>query len=219
MKLPDTYTRIYAKLPRAAWLLIGVTLVLFLLSGFTNFNAVLGRVWLEEQPLQYADALVVLGGGIDAESGELSFKTEERVRSAVQLFKDARPAPYLVVTGGKVGANPYAEAPAMAKLAQSLGVVENDIIQEDQAKNTLENAANVIVIGKKHGWSTYIVLTSDFHTSRACTFFRNAGAQVVCRSANRNAVQQRTFTRRLQGTKVVLREYAANLYYWLTGKL
>lgn len=219
MKLPDTYTRIYTKLPRAAWLLIGVVLVLFLLSGFTNFNAVLGRVWREEQPLQYADALVVLGGGIDEQTGELSFKTEERVRSAVQLFKEARPAPFFVVTGGKVGSNPYAEAPAMAKLAQSLGVVENDIIQEDQAQNTLENVANVIAIGKKYGWEKYIVLTSDFHTSRACTFFRNAGAHVVCRAADRNAVQQRTFARRIQGTKVVLREYAANLYYWLTGKL
>ena len=218
MKLPREYARMYQKLPRAVWLLIGVALVLFLLSGFTNVNAVLGRAWLEEQPLQYADALVVLGGGIDAQTGQLSFKTEERVRSAAALFKDARPAPYFVVTGGKVGDNPYAEAPAMAKLAQSLGVVENDIIQEDQAQNTLENAANVIALGKKYGWEKYIVLTSDFHTSRACTFFRNAGAQVVCRSADRNTIQQRTFTRRLQGTKVVLREYAANLYYWLTGK-
>ncbi|MEK7631847.1 MAG: YdcF family protein [Patescibacteria group bacterium] len=220
MKLSPRYEKIYRKLPPAVWLLIGTLLLFILLSGFTNFNVVLGRTWLEQQPLKPVDALVILGGGINEETGVLSFKTEERVRTGAKLYLEDHIAPVIVVSGGKVGDNPFAEAPAMATLLQTLGVVENNILQEDKSQNTLENAANVVILGKKLGWRNIIVLTSDFHTSRACTFFRNAGAPpVTCRAADRSTVQQTSFVRRLQSTKVVLREYAANCYYWLTGKL
>lgn len=219
MKLPPKYKKIYRKLPRAVWLLIGTLLIFIILSGFTNLNVVLGRVWLEQESLKPVDALVILGGGINEETGVLSFKTEERVRSGAQLFLNDKIAPVVVVTGGKVGSNPFAEAPAMSKLLQQLGVVENNIIQEDKAQNTLENAANVVAIGRKLGWKSIIVLTSDFHTSRACTFFRNAGAPpVICRAADRSTVSQNSPIRRLQSMKGVLREYAANLFYWLIGK-
>jgi len=108
----------------------------------------------------------------------------------------------------------------MSKLLQKLGVVENNIIQENQAQNTLENAANVVAIGRKLGWRSIIVLTSDFHTNRACTFFRRAGAPpVICRAADRSTVAQSSPLRRLQSMKGVLREYLANCYYWLRGKL
>lgn len=219
MRLSPRYEKIYRRLPPAAWLLIGTLALFVILSGFTNLNVVLGRVWLEQQPLQPVDALVILGGGINEETGVLSFKTEERVRTGAQLFLKEKIAPVVVVTGGKVGSNPFAEAPAMAKMLQTLGVVENNIIQEDMAQNTLENAANVVAIGRKLGWKSIIVLTSDFHTSRACTFFRNAGAPpVTCRAADRSTVSQNSPARRWQSTKGVLREYAANCYYWLTGK-
>ncbi len=219
MKLSPRYEKMYRKLPPATWVLIGTLVLFILLSGFTNLNVVLGRVWLEQEPLKPVDALVILGGGISEETGVLSFKTEERVRTGAQLFLKDKIAPVVVVTGGKVGSNPFAEAPAMAKLLQQLGVVENNIIQEDQSQNTLENAANVVAIGRKLGWKSVIVLTSDFHTSRACTFFRNAGAPpVTCRAADRSTVSQGSPIRRLQSMKGVLREYAANCYYWFIGK-
>ena len=214
------FLRIYQKLPLDTWLLIGVLLVFILLTGFTNFNAVLGRVWLEQEPLKPVDALVILGGGVNNETGILSFKTEERVRTGARLFLEDQIAPVIVVSGGKVGKNPFAEAPAMAKLLEQLGVKENFIIQEDQSQNTLENADRVVAIGRKLGWKSIIVLTSDFHTSRACTFFRNADAPpVICRAADRSTISQKSPIRRWQSTKGVLREYVANLYYWLSGKL
>lgn len=207
------------KFPGALWLLGGTLVLGFILAGFTNFNALLARTWLEQQPLQPADAIVVLGGGIDPKTGVLSFKTEERVRTGAKYYLEDHLAPVIVVTGGKVDSNPYAEAPAMAELLQQLGVVENNILQDDEATNTLENAANVVSLGKKLGWRNIIVVTSDFHTSRACTFFRRADAPpVICRAADRSTVQQQSISRRLQSTKVVLREYVANLFYWLAGK-
>ena len=207
------------KFPGSLWLLGGTLLIVLLLAGFTDLNIFLGRTWLEQQPLKPADAIVVLGGGIDAKTGALSFKTEERVRTGAKLYLADHLAPVIVVTGGKVGNNPYAEAPAMSELLQKLGVVENNILQDDEAQNTLENAANVVALGKKLGWRNIIVVTSDFHTSRACTFFRRADAPpVICRAADRSLVKQESFGRRLQSTKAVLREYVANTYYWLTGK-
>ncbi len=192
-------------------------LVIFLVVGCTDFNAFISRPLIEQQPVAPADALVILGGGISAKTGQLGFKTEERVRSGAALFAQGV-APVVVVTGGKVGKNPFAEAPAMAALLTRLGVVENQIFQDDQAQNTLENAAKVVAMAKAQGWQKLIVLTSDFHTSRACTFFRRAGADVICRAADREVIAQHTVSRRLQGTKVVFREYAANIYYWLKGE-
>lgn len=195
----------------------GALFILFLVCGLTDINALLSKPLIEQEPLAPADALVILGGGINSRTGLLGFKTEERVRSGAKIFSQGV-APLIVVTGGKVGKNPYAEAPAMARLLQNLGVVENQIIQEGQAQNTLENAANVMAIARERNWQKLIILTSDFHTSRACTFFRRDGAEVICRAADRSTVEQHTFSRRIQSTYVVLREYAANIYYGLTGK-
>ncbi len=219
MKLPEKYDRIYRKLPPALWALIGTLLVFVILTGFTNLNVVLGRALIEQEPLKNVDALVILGGGIDQDTGVLGFKTEERVRTGAQLFLKNKIAPVVVVTGGKTHNNPFAEAPAMAKLLEQLGVKENFILQDDKAQNTLENAANVVAMGKRLGWKSIIVLTSDFHTSRACTFFRRAGAPpVTCRAADRKTVSQNSPIRRWESTKAVLREYAANVYYWLIGR-
>jgi uncharacterized SAM-binding protein YcdF (DUF218 family) len=195
----------------------GIIFLLFLICGLTNINVLLSTPLIEQETLAPADAIVILGGGINTRTGLLGFKTEERVRSGVKIFAQGL-APIIVVTGGKVGKNPYAEAPAMARLLQNLGVVENQIVQEDQAQNTLENAANVMLIAREKNWKKIIILTSDFHTSRACTFFRREGANVICRAADRNSVEQNTFSRRIQGTYVVLREYAANIYYAIKGK-
>jgi len=201
------------------WLLGGVLVLGTLLAGLTDLNVTLSRPWVEQQPLAPADALVILGGGVDAKTGKVSFKTEERVRTGAKLFLDDRIAPVIVVSGGKVGKNPYAEAPAMAELLQKLGIIENNILQDDESKNTLESAANITFLGKKLGWRNMIVLTSDYHTSRACTFFRRAGAPpVICRAADRSTVAQNSFSRRLQSTEGVLREHIANSYYWLIGK-
>jgi uncharacterized SAM-binding protein YcdF (DUF218 family) len=196
---------------------IGIVFILFLICGLTDINVLLSKPLIEQGPLAPADALVILGGGINSRTGLLSFKTEERVRSGARIFSQGF-APLVVVTGGKVGENTYAEAPAMAQLLQKLGVVENQIVQEDQAQNTLENAQNVMAIARERNWQKLIILTSDFHTSRACTFFRRDGAEVICRAADRSTVEQHTFSRRIQSTFVVLREYAANIYYSLKGK-
>ncbi|MFA6588629.1 MAG: YdcF family protein [Patescibacteria group bacterium] len=197
--------------------LLGVLVAFFLLAGFTDFNAGLSKVWLVQDPLQKADAIVVLGGGVDAKTGEMSFKTRERVLSGAQIFNEHL-APKIVVTGGRVGRNPFAEAPTMAELLQQNGVPAQAIIQEAQAENTWENAQQTLTIAQDQGWTKIIILTSDFHTYRACKFFRELGGNIICRAADRSLINQKTFSRRLLSTKVVLREYLANCYYWLKGK-
>jgi len=197
--------------------LFGIFTVFFLLAGFTDVNAGLSKVWLTQNPLQKADALVILGGGINAKTGEMSIKTEERTLSGAELFKNDV-APIVIVAGGKVGKNPYPEAPAMAELLMLKGVPFESIVQEDQSENTWENAQNVIAITRANNWKKLIVLTSDFHTYRACKFFREQGVDIICRSADRNVINQHTFKRRILGSKAVLREFAANCYYWLKGK-
>ena len=197
--------------------LLGIFLAFFIIAGFTDFNAELSKAWLVQDPLQKADAIIVLGGGVDAKTGEMSFKTKERVLSGARLFQQEW-ASVVVVTGGRVGKNPFAEAPTMAELLQQNGVPAQAIIQEAQAENTWENAQQALTIAQAQGWTKLIVLTSDFHTYRACKFFRDQGGNIICRAADRSIITQKTFTKRLLSTKVVLREYLANCYYWLKGK-
>ncbi|RJO59204.1 YdcF family protein [Candidatus Parcubacteria bacterium] len=198
--------------------LAGILVVFFGLAGFTDINAALSKVWLTQEPLQKAEVLIILGGGIDSKTGKLSFKSQERVLSGAQLFQQGY-APAIIVAGGKVGKNPFAEAPAMAELLQKNGVPAEAIIQENQSENTWENAQNALAIAKLRRFQKIIVLTSDFHTYRACKFFRQLGGEVICRAADRDVINQKTFVRRLLSTKVLLREYAANCYYWLKGRL
>jgi uncharacterized SAM-binding protein YcdF (DUF218 family) len=121
-----------------------------------------------------ADAIVVLGGGVNPD-GTLPSAARRRVERAVELFEGGI-APRLILSG-RCGLNveepPVTEAAAMARHAATFGVPERALLLEEDAKDTLGNAyftwARFL---EPNGWTSIRVVTSDFHLSRAAMVFR-----------------------------------------------
>lgn len=116
--------------------------------------------------------VVVLSGGIRS-TGRLNATTVARVRHAVALL-DAGHSDVLVVSGGPRRRGRPSAAPAMAALAERLGVARERIRVEGRSSRTSENAREVAAL---LGGETRAVLlvTSALHMRRAVLCFRRHG--------------------------------------------
>jgi uncharacterized SAM-binding protein YcdF (DUF218 family) len=121
-----------------------------------------------------ADAIVVLGGGVESD-GSLPRVASTRVERAVEAWRHGV-APRLVLTGRCGLSDPepaVTEAAAMAALARRLGVPDDALLLEEEARDTLGNAYFVRArFLEPNGWRSIRVVTSDFHLSRAAWVFR-----------------------------------------------
>jgi uncharacterized SAM-binding protein YcdF (DUF218 family) len=121
-----------------------------------------------------ADAIVVLGGGIERD-GTLPHVAMARVQRGVEAF-DAGVAPRIIMSGRcGLTSEPgrLTEARAMADAAVAIGVPEDVILLEEEARDTLGNAYFVreLYLAPRN-WTRIRVVTSDFHLSRAAWCFR-----------------------------------------------
>lgn len=128
-----------------------------------------------------ADAIVVLGGGtaeLLASGDALDLgPASGRVFHAAQLYLAGK-APRIVVAGG-ARENKTPEAVAMAQLLAAFGVPEAAILQENQSRNTWQNALNSKAILHKHSVDRVLLVTSAFHIRRALAAFRAAGIEAT----------------------------------------
>src|SRR5690606_23091879 len=89
-----------------------------------------------------ADAIVVLGGGVDPD-GALTGLSCTRVAHAAELFS-ASVAPRMILSGrcslSQRQEPPVTEAAAMADLAEELGVPRAAMLLEEESRDTLGNA-------------------------------------------------------------------------------
>lgn len=118
--------------------------------------------WIVDEPLEKAQAIVVLGGDdVDA----------VRVRHAVELYR-AGWAPKIVLSGAQI--RPYLnESELMARDAREAGAPAEDLIPAPTgAGSTLEEALKLRRIFAEHKFRKVIVVTSNFHTRRSRTIFR-----------------------------------------------
>ncbi len=116
-----------------------------------------GQYLSPSDALTKADAIVVVSG-----SGE-------RVKHGVELYKEEE-APKLIFSGAaKDGPS---NALTMKKYAIKQGVPEEDILLEEEATDTLENAKFTREIIKDEGFKKIILVTSPYHQRRAYEIFK-----------------------------------------------
>ena len=84
------------------------------------------------------NALIVLGG-ILRHGYQLSDAVKRRLNIAIKVHKNQNNKPKIIVSGGMIRKQELTEAEAMKKYLLENGVNENDIIEENNSKNTLEN--------------------------------------------------------------------------------
>lgn len=197
------------------WLLFAVSVILFI-ATFTNLNDLLKKPLVRDETPQKADVVIVLGGGIVTDTKSLPWMVEERVQKAVELYKDGY-ALKMIVTGGEIKGHNYSESDFMGPYGISLGVSPPDMFAEGKAKDTRTNAIYSGAIMDKQSLKTALVVTSEFHTQRACHVFRKLNMDVVCVAAFKNPVYNNNYFRNLMDFRMIVREYLATVYYWLRG--
>ncbi len=147
--------------------LLVLFLVLALLAGIYLFRRPIlrgmGEFWVVEDPLQPADAILLLGD---------DNYFAERAARAAELYR-AGWAPRIVASGRWL--RPYfAIADLMERDLVERGIPAAAIVRHpNRAANTLEEAHSLRELVRTQRWRRLLVVTSNSHTRRARYIFRN----------------------------------------------
>lgn len=180
-------------------------------SQLTLYLAALaaGLEWKGRRPvpagLQF-DAVVVLGCRVQAD-GTASRALRQRTLAGAQAVRDGR-APKLVITGGAQGAGAISEAAAALPHALSVGLTPTQIVLEERALSTEDNAREVAALLGPD--CAVLVVTDAYHVPRSVKLFRKHFAKVAGQG-----VADASFSR----AKNALREACVLVVYLARGAL
>jgi uncharacterized SAM-binding protein YcdF (DUF218 family) len=135
------------------------------------------------QPDVVYDAVILLGGGLDAGATERSGQPEynaapERMMRTFELLHDGR-ARQVLITGGNIDTRPEAlvEANVLAAQLEHWGIAPERIVKEGRSRNTRENALQSEPLIRAHGWKSLLLVTSAAHLPRAAGCFAAVGVR------------------------------------------
>lgn len=161
---------------------------------------------LPPERLQWAQAIVVMGGGLRRDQPEYgtdvpSGLTMDRVRYGAHLARASK-LPVLV-TGGRVWGKGRSEADVMRE------VLERDFQVpvrwlEDQSRNTRENALYAARMLKRDGITRVIVVTHAVDSRRAGREFRAEGLDVAVAATQISSGTTDTWLQHLPNTQALL---------------
>ncbi len=185
---------------------------LILLLFFVIFCAVLylvrrpilrfaAEAWIVEDPLDNADALIVLGDD--------NFYADRATRGA-QLFREGK-APVIVASGRRLRPN-AGIAELMEHDLMERGVPRDKIVRlADDADSTLEEARALARLVRERKWHNVIVVTSNYHTRRARYIFQRVfpqGMVVHIASARDGDFDPEHWWEKRKSIKELTREFA-----------
>jgi uncharacterized SAM-binding protein YcdF (DUF218 family) len=129
--------------------------------------------------------VIILGGGI-RHNGTLTSMPKKRLEKAAEYLA-AHPDTKAIVSGGTGRFAPCAEAPVLAENLVAIGIDKSRILQEDKAKDTIQNfsySAALIAKNEKADIKDVFnepvtVVTSSFHLARSERIARRIGFRKV----------------------------------------
>ncbi len=114
------------------------------------------------------DAIIVLGSPPDSEGNPTPAQLA-RVTEAVREYERGV-ASRLILTGGRTY-HGYVEAEVMGRVARAQGVPDIAIVEEPQARDTIQNACYSVHIMNAKGWHSAEVISAAAHLPRAGMIF------------------------------------------------
>ncbi len=159
----------------------------------------LAESWVVEDPLDKADALIVVSDD--------NFYADRATRAA-ELFREGK-APLVVASGRRL--RPSA---GIAELMEhdliERGVPKDKILRFPQDGDSTQDEAEALAkLAKQKKWHSAIVVTSNYHTRRARYIFRRVfpqGVQVRIASARDGDFDPETWWEKRKSTKLFMRE-------------
>lgn len=123
-----------------------------------------------------ADAVIVLGAGVNGTQPSLALKT--RLDAALAYALDYPDVP-LVLSGGQGYGEEISEAECMYRYLTEKGIAPERLLLEEQARNTEENFRFSKAVLEENGYEvgrmTVAVVSNDFHLCRAELLARREG--------------------------------------------
>ncbi len=160
------------------------------LTAFTPLSSAVMRPLEDRFPRQSQvmpppKGIIVLGGAVDEriahDRGQVSLnEAADRMTEAAALAR-LYPNALLVFSGGS-GAllhTSIKEAQVARELWSELGVPENQMVFEDQSRNTFENALFTQKLAHPQKDERWLLITSAYHMPRAMGIFRSLGMNPV----------------------------------------
>jgi uncharacterized SAM-binding protein YcdF (DUF218 family) len=174
-----------------------------------TITTVLGHALIENDTIQTADAIVVIGGD----------HKPERIKRAVELYQQGL-APIVIISAGTLvieGGQEMHEAQVMQRQAIVAGLPENVILIENQSKSTYENAKFTKPILEQQNAKSILLVTSTFHRRRAKQIFNDAFTPEIAISVQpaESNWWARFWILNPDSMYVVLYEYKNWALYWL----
>lgn len=178
------------------------------------------------------DGIIVLGGAIDEKLSEklnrpvLIDSAAERLTAPLAL-KQKFPQARIIFTGGSAALNgsSYTEADGVRRFWRDLGFVSNNIVFEERARNTFENALYARDLAQPKPGERWLLVTSAMHMPRSVGIFRKAGFPVIAYPVDfRTDGDPSLFsaprfpTRAIGVVQFAVHEWLGLVVYWLTGK-
>ncbi|HLX52600.1 MAG TPA: YdcF family protein [Aquella sp.] len=175
------------KYRRISKLIIGFGILTFYIQATPYFayrlNKSIELPPLKDEQIKTVQAIVVLGGGLNAHSYEYPVKaipnteTLTRLNYAAYLARQYPNLP-IITSGGYTGTH-YTEGKVMRYTLITSYHVTNPISVEDSSRNTDENAKYVAKILQEKGIKKVAVVSQAYHLRRACMVFRKYGIEPV----------------------------------------
>ncbi len=180
--------------------------------------------------LPAADAIVVLGGGIEGVAPPRRYPNlnaaADRVWHAARLYRAGK-AKLVVASGGRLpwASGEDAEAVAMRQFLSDLGVPVSAVLLESGSRTTYENALETRRLLQERGLGSVLLVTSALHMPRALATFREVGVDAVPAPTDFEIAAQRRWTAldflpdagALEGSSRALKEYLGLWMYRFRG--
>ncbi len=217
---PEETARLIRKYRLRRWLWFFVFVIfMVIISGTTTWvRDAFGWPFVIHNEIQPADVIIVLGAGTRKDGDHLPLQAKQRVLEGVKLFNE-HDAPRIMMSGGRDESTQQVESTNMKAFALQQNIPDTAVVTEEQSTDTYQNAKFSLDIMRQNNWASAIVVTSPYHTWRACRIFHSQHANVTCQPAPWTIFPASSFYDRLMDTKSVIREYGAIIYNWVKGQL
>ena len=180
------------------------------------------------------DAIVMLGGVLDASSGDMvgfDFgEAADRVVTAVELFRKNKADTLILGGGGGTRRHPtgerWREGDVLKPWLSSWGFAVTNVFHLGDCSNTRDEAVKVAALVKERNWRRVILVTSGYHMKRAAGLFVQAGIPfepVACDLTGLSSLEnQRRFSiapelGRFHHLELFVHEWIGWSYYRLRG--
>jgi uncharacterized SAM-binding protein YcdF (DUF218 family) len=170
----------------------------------------MGGILIVADPLEQADAIVVLSGG-----------STDRIKYAARLHREGY-GQYLIITetGIRYPGDPKAASQYAIDLAMDQGVPEELILSsETRVSSTADEARIAREISETSGFTRLIVVTDSYHTFRTRlifrSIFRGSGIKIMVRPASGHWYESSTWFMSRDGWQTTLSEYIKTIGFLL----